>query len=128
MKKILVVDDEPAVLEYLALIAQSLDYEVLKAKDGNAAIRAFSEDNDIDALITDIKMPGMNGYQLAIALREMRPELPILFISGFFKEFETPPAILGEVSIQFLSKPFNAQQFGTALLLLFVSLTPDSNL
>ncbi len=127
MKKILVVDDEPAVLNFLTMVAQSLQYEVLKAKDGIEALLTFDHDEAIDALITDIKMPGMNGFQLAENLRMKRPDLPILFISGFFNEFEAPTDMLDDDGVHFLPKPFTPQELGSGLLLLFASLSSDNN-
>lgn len=121
MKKLLIVDDDPQVLRFSAQVAESLEYQVLTAKDGLEALICYAENPQIDALITDIRMPGVDGLQLALELRARNPEIPILFISGYADE----PSILAGLremeAIQFLPKPFSPQQLGTGLLLLFAA-------
>lgn len=120
MKKLLIVDDEPVVLSFVTMVAESLQYEVVRAKDGVDALLAYTDAPGIDALITDIRMPGINGFQLAASLRQQNPELPILFISGFSEEWEQS-GLDADPRIHFLAKPFSPQQLGSGLMLLFIS-------
>ena len=123
-KRILVVDDDPSVLKFVCKVAESMSYDVLKAEDGLKAMLAFSNDPAIDALVTDVKMPGVNGFQLAHALRSKNPGLPILFISGYFEESEVPEELRMGPETFLLSKPFVRNELGAALLLLLISKTP----
>jgi CheY-like chemotaxis protein len=81
---ILVVDDEESIRELLAIQLSRIGYEVVTAK---CAEEALARDNRyINAVITDIMMPGMNGVALAENLRKLYPELPIIFITGYLDE------------------------------------------
>lgn len=120
MKKLLIVDDEPSVLAFTTKVAESLHYEVLRAKDGLEALLAYSDAPGIDALITDIRMPGVDGFQLAASLRKPNPGLPVLFISGY-SELWNASGLESHPGTHFLAKPFSPQQLGSALLLLFIS-------
>jgi CheY-like chemotaxis protein len=79
---VLVVDDEPLVLDVLAEILAVPGYRVVTARDGYEALRVLA-DRDVDLMITDIKMPGLDGRQLGIEAKLMRPHLHILYITGF---------------------------------------------
>jgi two-component system, cell cycle sensor histidine kinase and response regulator CckA len=80
---ILVVDDEPAVLNLAKLILETAGYAVLAAGNGRQAL-AFVENQNysIDLLLTDINMPGISGLELACRVSEIRPHLPVMFMTG----------------------------------------------
>jgi PAS domain S-box-containing protein len=81
---VLLVDDEVAVRVPAAARLRELGYEVLEAVDGAAALRLVSARQRIDLLVTDVGLPGgMNGRQLAEVLKDRRPGLPVLFITGY---------------------------------------------
>jgi CheY-like chemotaxis protein len=81
---VLVVDDEPTDLEILQKVLAELGYEVLAANDGNAAMRAFhAHRGAIDLLVTDVAMAPMNGCELAANLLNDRPDLRVVFVSGY---------------------------------------------
>src|SRR6267154_1058616 len=83
-RTVLVVDDEQDVLILLKLILETHGYRALLARGAEAALRLLRQDElTVDLLLTDVVMPGMNGTDLAQAGRELRPSLPILFMSGF---------------------------------------------
>ena len=82
-RAILLVEDDEAVRAVLARELQSHGYEVLEAPDGRAALEILRQrPRDLDAVVTDVQMPGMDGRRLAERLGTLRPELPIVFISG----------------------------------------------
>ena len=120
MRKLLIVDDDPSVLAFTIKVAQSLQYEVVKAKDGLEALLAYADAPGIDALITDIRMPGVDGFQLAASLRDKHPGLPVLFISGY-SELWDGSGMPSHPGNHFLAKPFSPKQLGSALLLLILS-------
>jgi signal transduction histidine kinase/CheY-like chemotaxis protein len=80
---VLVVDDDEAVREVTAAILQDLGYQVVEAGSGGAALDLFERRGDIAVALLDFAMPGMNGADLARALRSRRPATPILFATGF---------------------------------------------
>lgn len=102
MKRILAVDDETEMREIYGSVLEKEGYEVDVAEDGIAAQQKL-RDNDYSLLITDGDMPGMNGFALAIWLRQYKPNLPILMVSaGSYNE----EAIKGLVD-KFLEKPLD---------------------
>jgi PAS domain S-box-containing protein len=103
---ILLAEDEPAVRTLIERVLDGAGYAVLAVPDGTAAIAvALPRLEEIDLLITDAAMPGMTGLQLARRLRTERPNLPVLFISGWASDaFEREWA--GEPGIDLLPKPF----------------------
>ncbi|HEX4555875.1 MAG TPA: response regulator [Xanthobacteraceae bacterium] len=78
----LVVDDEPAVREVAALMLEDLGCEVVTAANGSEALQRLALDARIEALITDINMPGMDGYDLAARATHLRKELKVIMLSG----------------------------------------------
>jgi PAS domain S-box-containing protein len=97
---VLLVDDEAVVRETAAERLRELGYRVLEASDGPSPLRMLENGLQVDLLITDVGLPrGMNGRQVAEAVRERSPEVPVLFITGY----ETTKLPTGAAVI---SKPF----------------------
>jgi CheY-like chemotaxis protein len=120
LKSILLVDDEPLVVSFITTIAKSLEYRIEAAKDGKEALWLYELDPSIDALVTDVRMPGMDGFELAQTLRAKRPDLPILIISAFFKaEAVIPMDVFGTPGVHYLPKPFSREQLTRSLEVLF---------
>ena len=113
---VLVVDDDPDVLNVAVSMLESLGHRVTTAIDGASALRWISEGGPFDVLLTDIVLPGgMNGVQLAIAALERRPELRVLLMSGYAEqalEQKDFPALL-------LHKPFRRRELAEKLRLTF---------
>ena len=103
---VLVVDDDAAVRSLTCRILRSKGYHVIEAADGAAALGLGAEQvRRIDLVVTDIVMPRMSGVRLARELREMRPGLPVLYMSGHAQELVDfgRPLDPGEA---FIEKPF----------------------
>ena len=79
---VLVVDDEPLVREITASMLEDIGCEVITATDGPDALEKLSTNPQIEILITDINMPGMDGYELAERAKRMRKQLKIIVLSG----------------------------------------------
>lgn len=79
---VLVVDDEPLVLGVTASMLEDLGCEVITANNANEALKKLSADERIEILITDINMPGMDGYELADTAVHMRKKLNVIVLSG----------------------------------------------
>lgn len=82
-RRIMVVDDEPAVLSISGQMLERLGYEVETHSDGMDALASFSrEPEKFDLVITDLLMPGMTGSHLADGIFQIRPEVPVILCSG----------------------------------------------
>jgi PAS domain S-box-containing protein len=112
--RVLVVDDEEFVLESAEQTLESDGYEVRTALDAAAALRVVQKDEEtVDLVITDLRMPGMSGLELIRTLRSKYPALPIVAASGV-ADGRTEEAL--EAGAQtFLPKPFTAEKLGGAL-------------
>ena len=114
-ERLLLVEDNPAVMEPLREALEATGYTVLTARDGLAALELHRGlEQPVDALVTDVVMPGMTGPELVVALRQRQPGLPVLIISGF------PNESLGELTplpsrTGVLQKPFAPGALGREL-------------
>ncbi len=79
---VLLVDDDPMVLEVTAILLEDLGCDVVTATNGDEALALLADNPRIEVLITDINMPGMNGFELAEKSKQMRAQLKILALSG----------------------------------------------
>jgi two-component system cell cycle sensor histidine kinase/response regulator CckA len=103
--KILAVDDEPLLRDLMATVLEENGFSVLTAGSGAEAISLFREHrSEIDLLISDIIMPGMDGPSLAVQLQKWRPDLKVLLISG-----HCDPSQLS-CGFEFLAKPFGLSE------------------
>ena len=101
---VLVVDDEEAVRLLVAETLQELGYTVLQAADGSAGLDVLQAAGTVDALVTDVGLPGLNGRQLADAARVLQPGLRVLFITGYAGGAVGHEAL--EPGMEILVKPF----------------------
>jgi signal transduction histidine kinase len=103
---ILVVDDNDAMREVAALQLHTLGYDVIVADTPNDALEVLRSPRNVDLLLTDIVMPGqLDGRELALRARELRPQLNVLFTSGF-TESTLAASISADFSGHILSKPY----------------------
>ncbi|HSI17365.1 MAG TPA: PAS domain-containing protein [Sphingomonas sp.] len=112
---VLVVDDEPAVRILIAEVLADLGYRAIEARDGPAGLAILESDARVDLLITDVGLPhGMNGRQLADAARVGRPDLKVLFITGYAEN-----AVIGNGQLapgmHVLTKPFDMDALATRI-------------
>jgi excisionase family DNA binding protein len=102
--RVLVADDEASIRELLSKTLALADYDVDVAQDGRSALERLRTTN-YDLLITDLKMPGVDGLSVIREARRYRPELPIIIITGFSTESSAIEALNLGVS-GYLTKPF----------------------
>jgi CheY-like chemotaxis protein len=110
---VLVVEDEAVVRLLIVEVLMDLGYHALEASDGAAALRIVQSQQRIDLLVSDIGLPGLNGRQLADAAREVRPNLKVLFMTGYAenaagKSFLAP-------GMEIISKPFTMDVMATKI-------------
>ena len=104
---VLVVEDEPALLQMAQIMLRKLGYRVLAAGAPNEAIRLAEEhESEIHLAITDVVMPEMNGRDLAEWLQALYPGMKILFMSGYTADVIAHRGVL-EAGVNFLPKPFS---------------------
>lgn len=112
MKSILAVDDAPALLSLLVAMLRLGGHSPIEASSGEEGIEVLKAPLPIDGLVTDIKMPGMTGFELARHFRTQVPDGPILFVSGYFDtEEEDYMHWLQLPKVAFLHKPFDPGTF-----------------
>ena len=104
---ILVVDDDPDVREILAETLLEFGYAVSQAASGDEALVKLQSSDNISMLITDMRMPGMSGLELAEKARSRRRDLRVILISGYFMP--------QPVGLRFLKKPFHMQELASAV-------------
>ena len=101
--------------EELERIFLSIGFTVVEAPDGTEALAAFEKTPDeFGMLLTDVMMPKMGGRELAMKVMELRPDLPVVFMSGFLRD----PEVLRMVNdrrVRFLSKPFDIDALVTTI-------------
>src|SRR6185437_15028139 len=100
----LLVEDEAVLRELAAENLADAGYSVVEAGDGAAGLEALQSDIRIDVLLSDIKLPGMNGYELAEAGKALRPDLKVILMTGYAPA-PLPPT-LERVVYHVLQKPF----------------------
>lgn len=104
---VLVVDDEPAVRLLMVELMRDLGYSTLEAHDGASALALLQSDARIDLLLTDVGLPGgMNGRQVADAARLKRPELRVLFVTGYAENAVLSHGHLAH-GMHVITKPFD---------------------
>ena len=112
---VLVVDDEPSIRMLIAEVLGDLGYTAIEAIDGAGGMKIIQSDVRLDLLITDVGLPGgMNGRQVADAAREARPDLKVLFITGYAEN-----AVVGnghlDPGMSVLTKPFAMEALGNKI-------------
>jgi CheY-like chemotaxis protein len=103
---VLIVDDEPTVRMLVTEVLEDLGYTAIEAADGPAGLKVLQSDVRLDLLVTDVGLPGgMNGRQVADAGRVLRPDLKVLFITGYAENAAVGNGHL-EPGMQVITKPF----------------------
>ncbi len=112
-KTILLVEDDDVVRMLTVEVLEELDYQVLQAENGTDAMAIINSDQHLDLLMSDIGLPGMSGQQLMAAAREVRPDLPVLFASGYAAQDYANSASGAKVAT--ITKPFSLDLLRTTV-------------
>src|SRR3954452_3384161 len=115
--RILVVEDDPEVLEVTVETLRIMGYEVLTAPDAPSALAVLRRERDIDVLFTDVVMPrGMNGLELAREAARLRPEMRVLLASGYSRAaLSSEHGLAGQDEFAFLAKPYRGSELANKL-------------
>jgi CheY-like chemotaxis protein len=111
---VLVVEDEALIGEMVAEALEEQGFDVLLESNAADALAHVESGEKIDALFTDVQLPGgMNGSELAIRVRSLRPDLPIVYVSGQWRPSDRDHLVSRSV---FLPKPYDPRDAGTLLM------------
>ena len=112
---VLVVEDEAALRAGIRRLLQDEGYEVIEAENGATALQLLEESasQTINLVLTDLRMPVMDGRQLASALARRRPSLPVVFMSGFTAQLMDLRLV--SPNLAFLAKPFRNEDLLAAV-------------
>jgi signal transduction histidine kinase len=107
LRTVLLAEDESEVRALACEFLTSAGYRVLLAEDGLRAMQIAEHDNSIDILVTDVVMPRMRGPELAKRMKRLKPELKVVYVSGYLEPNEIDGDLLSEAF--FLNKPFSRE-------------------
>ncbi|MFH1862560.1 MAG: response regulator [bacterium] len=107
-KRILVIDDESDVREIVSEMIEDLGFDILGAESGEEALE-FMEQTPVDLVISDVKMAGMNGLDLARNIRTRFPDLPLALMSAFLNE-ELRRLVEDRIVDSLIAKPFQMSE------------------
>jgi two-component system, cell cycle sensor histidine kinase and response regulator CckA len=108
--RVLLVEDEDMVRAVAERALTRAGYTVTPTADGEEGLAAVANGGEFDIVVSDVVMPGMDGPAMARAIRQVRPDMPVLFMSGYAEE-----QLRGEIDMadmHFIAKPFSVQQIG----------------
>ena len=109
---VLVVDDDSAVRDLTVRALETLNYRVVAAENGLAALEILKRTTQIDLALIDVAMPGLNGRQLATRIRASHPELAVIFMTGYDNLSGTGDHLTEEILVK---KPFNLASLAAAV-------------
>jgi PAS domain S-box-containing protein len=111
---VLVIEDESAVREIVVDVLEELGYRAVQAADGPTGLKLLQSPMRVDLLVTDIGLPGLNGRQVADAAREQRPDLKVLFMTGYAENATIANGFL-EPGMEMITKPFAIEALATRI-------------
>jgi CheY-like chemotaxis protein len=110
---VLLAEDEPMLRQVVRETLRRAGFVVIEAADGTAGLEILQSDTLIDIMLTDVKMPGLNGYQLAEASLSLRPQMRVMLMTGYADE--AIPEAIRAASIPIIRKPFNFANLASSL-------------
>lgn len=122
LKKILVVDDDPVIGKSFDRVLSGKGYAVINAESGEAAIGKLATE-DYDLVVTDIRMPGMSGLDVAESVRAKQPWMPVLIITGYGSDESEARAKAAGVT-EFLRKPLSPEMIESSIGAAFAAPPP----
>jgi CheY-like chemotaxis protein len=113
-KTVLYLDDEPINL-HLFEFAFKKEFQVITSESPNDAIKIVEKEKHLSAIISDMKMPGMNGIEFIRVIKKDKPDLPCFILTGYDINKEISDALQEKLILKHFSKPFNVNQIKKAV-------------
>lgn len=113
-RRVLVVEDDSDVREFVVSVLQELGYEPIAADNADSARALLAEDGEISIMLTDVVMPGDNGRQLFDQVKDSRPDLAVLFMTGYTRNAIVHNGVL-DAGVRLISKPFTIEELSREL-------------
>ena len=110
---ILIADDEPNILKFLAYNVKALGYDTVEVQDGTACIKKIKS-NEITGLLLDINMPKRTGMEVLAFVRENRPSIPVIMVTAAY-EIDTAVTAIKMGAFEYLTKPVDLDRLATTL-------------
>ncbi len=110
---ILVIDDEPSILEFFARLLRLKGFSVQTAASGAAALEIMSG-SEVDLVITDIILPQMDGFQILDAVRQKNPDIPVIIMTGQ-GDAETVRKAMLRGADEYITKPFKREELSMVI-------------
>jgi len=107
-KTILIVEDEIDSYTLLSVFLRKMDYNIAWAKDGESAVKRCKEDDNIVLVLMDIRLPIMNGYDATRAIKQFKPNLPIIAQTAYAIQGDKEKAFEANCD-EYISKPINSK-------------------
>ncbi len=107
-KKLLVIDDEPAIREGVRRILESESFKVETFANGHSALERIRQES-FDLVITDLKMPGISGMDVLKSIKEIQPDLPVIFITGY-SSVDSAVEVMKLGAVDYIAKPFTPEE------------------
>ena len=114
MHTILLVDDDPSVRKIVGDMLERSGHRVIAAADGVLALTALQARNDIDLVIADHRMPGMDGLTLTRRIKELKPDLPVVIMTGY-GDLEGYLCATGLGVVRYIGKPVGRRELQAAV-------------
>lgn len=105
--KILIVDDDPSILEYLSSLLKSHKYAAIACKDADEAVAQLQE-HEVCLVLTDIRMPSVSGIELLEKVHAIKPEVPVVLMTAY-ADVDTTINAVNKGAFSFVTKPFNRE-------------------
>jgi len=107
--KVLIVEDDETNLIYLQLVLKDLNIELLKAVNGQDAVETFEQNQDIELILMDIRLPGMDGYEATSMIRKMNKDVVIIAQTAYAFSSDKDKAIESGCN-DYVSKPIRREE------------------
>jgi two-component system, cell cycle sensor histidine kinase and response regulator CckA len=111
---VLIVDDEPPIRQITRTMLEHYGYRVIEAADGRHALEMFDDHDETAVVLTDLMMPVMDGYELTAAIRDRRPDVPVIATSGL-NTSEVADHAIAAGAVRFVPKPYDTPRLLVAI-------------
>ncbi len=123
---VLLVEDDPAVRLLIAEVLVELGYTCLEAEDSDSGLSILASDAQIDMMISDVGLPGLNGRQLADLGRQYRPDLKVLFVTGYAEHAMSVRGDFLAPGMEIITKPFALEALAIKIRMMIQGSSPGS--